>query len=117
MLSIHPQKIVRESKAQDEESLIDKKTEPELSQDQVDKLKSISEQITSGANVFLFSEYFYLMIFIVLFSGLIYCVAENKPGQFYTTIAFAVGAITSILCGYIGMMIATSANYRTAYKA
>jgi inorganic pyrophosphatase len=118
VLSVDPQKIVRETGSSEEEreNLKDKK-EPELTQTQVDKLKNISAQICSGSNVFLFSEYFYLVIFILLFGALIFKVAEEKPGTFYTTIAFVVGAFTSILCGYIGMMIATSANYRTAYKA
>ena len=33
----------------------------------------------------------------------------------YTTFAFLVGAGTSMLCGYIGMMIATAANVKTTY--
>ena len=33
----------------------------------------------------------------------------------YTTIAFLVGAGTSMLCGYIGMMIATTCNVKTTY--
>ena len=101
----------------EKEVLVNKQAEPELSQEQVDKLEMISKKISDGANIFLWSEYFYLLIFIVIFSALIHYVAEEKPGQWYTTIAFAVGALTSIICGYIGMMIATSANYRTAYKA
>jgi Na+/H+-translocating membrane pyrophosphatase len=36
---------------------------------------------------------------------------------FYTAIAFAVGAIISILCGTIGMIIATRTNYRVTYCA
>ena len=35
----------------------------------------------------------------------------------YTAIAFAVGAIVSIICGAIGMVIATKTNYRTTYCA
>ncbi len=35
----------------------------------------------------------------------------------YATIAYIVGALTSMLCGFIGMKIATAANYRTTYKA
>lgn len=35
----------------------------------------------------------------------------------YTSVAFLVGALTSMLCGYLGMTIATYANYRTAYSA
>ncbi len=80
-------------------------------------MNDISELISNGASSFLWSEYLYLTIFIILFSVLIYFVAEHKPGQCYTTVAFITGAYTSIICGYIGMIIATKANYRTAYKA
>lgn len=34
-----------------------------------------------------------------------------------TAIAFAVGAVISILCGSIGMVIATQTNFRTTYCA
>ena len=34
-----------------------------------------------------------------------------------TAIAFMVGAIISIICGSIGMIIATRANFRTTYCA
>lgn len=37
--------------------------------------------------------------------------------RIYTGLAFAVGAIISIICGSVGMIIATEANYRTAYCA
>ena len=33
----------------------------------------------------------------------------------YTTIAFALGALTSMLCGYIGMLIAVHTNVRTTW--
>lgn len=39
------------------------------------------------------------------------------PQAGYTATAFAVGALISILCGAIGMVIATQANYRTTYCA
>jgi Na+/H+-translocating membrane pyrophosphatase len=35
----------------------------------------------------------------------------------YTAIAFVVGAVISIVCGAIGMVIATQTNYRTTYCA
>lgn len=35
----------------------------------------------------------------------------------YTAFAFAIGAIVSIACGAIGMIIATRANYKTTYCA
>lgn len=34
-----------------------------------------------------------------------------------TAIAFLVGALISIICGSIGMVIATKANFRTTYCA
>ena len=34
-----------------------------------------------------------------------------------TAIAFAIGAFVSMICGAIGMIIATQANYRTTFCA
>lgn len=43
--------------------------------------------------------------------------AEKENGQFhyfpFTTIAFIIGAVTSMVCGWIGMKIATDTNYKT----
>lgn len=45
-------------------------------------------------------------------AGIVYiCVDEMKDG--YTTLAFVVGAVTSMFCGAFGMRIATYSNYRT----
>ena len=35
----------------------------------------------------------------------------------YTATAFFVGAIVSMACGAIGMLIATQANFRTTFQA
>ena len=35
----------------------------------------------------------------------------------YTAFAFVIGAVVSIACGAIGMIIATRANYKTTYCA
>jgi Na+/H+-translocating membrane pyrophosphatase len=35
----------------------------------------------------------------------------------YTAFAFLLGAVTSMLCGLIGMLIATYTNYRVAFCA
>jgi len=35
----------------------------------------------------------------------------------YTAFAFAIGALTSMGCGALGMLVATYSNYRTAIKA
>ena len=88
-----------------------------LTKEQCDKLDKISGLIASGANVFLLWEYLCLLIFVIIFGTIIFFTAENHKGSFYTTAAFVIGAVTSIFCGFIGMMIATSTNYRTAYRA
>lgn len=63
-----------------------------------------------------------MAIFIVIFGIIVFFIVDylgsETPGvRFYGTIAFLVGSITSILCGFIGMKIAVAANYRTTFKA
>merc|ERR1719359_2316605 len=53
--------------------------------------------------------------YVVIFSIVLMCFMPNTVGQ-ATTIAFNVGAITSILAGWIGMKIAVFANVRTAHE-
>jgi Na+/H+-translocating membrane pyrophosphatase len=48
---------------------------------------------------------------------LIAVVAEPVEGTFYTTIAFIIGAATSIASGYIGMRIAVYTNGRTTKES
>lgn len=82
------------------------------------RLEELSAIIKKGATSFLFEEYIYLTVFVILFGAVVYFFGEIKnDGSFYTTASFVVGAYTSIICGYIGMMIATSANAKTAYFA
>lgn len=59
-------------------------------------------------------EYVYLSIFLLVFSLIILLIDGFK---FYTAIAFVLGALTSVVSGYIGMWIATRANVRVAYQA
>ena len=54
------------------------------------------------------------MIFAVIMFIIITFLTEEGIA---TAIAFMVGAIVSIICGAIGMIIATKANYRTTYCA
>lgn len=56
-------------------------------------------------------------MFVVIFSIIVAFCAEEKIGLFYATIAFIVGAFTSIISGYIGMMVAVKANVRTTKEA
>lgn len=46
-----------------------------------------------------------------------FVIAKVTSQEYYTAVSFLTGAIVSIACGSIGMMIATSANFRTAYAA
>ena len=54
------------------------------------------------------------MVFVFIMFWVIYGLT---PQAGYTAAAFLVGAIVSILCGTIGMIIATQANYRTTFCA
>ena len=46
-----------------------------------------------------------------------FVIAFLTPDTYYTATAFLIGALVSMLCGAVGMAIATSANYRTTYSA
>jgi H+-translocating diphosphatase len=65
---------------------------------------------------FLKQEYLFLGFFIAAFAVLLSLTAEIQLGQFYTTIAYLIGGLTSILAGYIGMRIAVYTNVRTTYS-
>ena len=77
-----------------------------------ERMKEISGYIEEGAMAFLKKEYSYLSVFIVVVALTIMIFLNIK-----TAIAFTVGAIFSILSGYIGMRIAVKANVRTAEAA
>ena len=96
---------------------------PLVNNEKLDLIKMIGERIAKGANAFLFREYMIMMFFIVGFSIVILLVVDifgqtdAKKFRGYATIAFIVGSLTSILCGWIGMAIAVASNYRTTFKA
>ena len=77
-----------------------------------DRMKEISSYIHEGAMAFLSREYKSVGIFaVVLF------VILGLAINWYTALAFAVGASFSILAGFFGMTVATKANVRTANAA
>ena len=79
-------------------------------------MKTIAERIQTGAIEFLKQEYLYLTIFCLVFAVLVFCTADASVGWMpYTTMAFLIGAFTSMLCGYLGMLIAVHTNWRTTY--
>jgi K(+)-stimulated pyrophosphate-energized sodium pump len=84
-----------------------------------DVMIEISEAIQEGAMAFLSREYraisvFVLILAVVLTVGLS---GETAGLGWKTAIAFITGALCSVGAGYIGMMIATRANARTAEAA
>ena len=105
VLSIEPKPIEKTSK------------KAGLTEPQLQEMKEIAELIEQGSNTFLLREYLYMLIFIGVFALLIVFLAEHKLGYFYTTVAFIIGAQTSLAAGFVGMKIATKTNIRTTYKA
>jgi len=79
--------------------------------DALANMKEIGKLISDGAMSFLAAEYKILAVFTVLFSVLVTFAASKE-----TAIAFLVGAFTSTVCGYLGMLIAVSANLKTAHE-
>jgi inorganic pyrophosphatase len=98
------------------------KTEEDYNMKSFDIMKQTNVAIKAGAKSFLMREYTFLSIFCLIFGGVLLCAVDmpwkndNPYPHFpYTTFCFLVGAFTSMLAGYIGMMIATSANWKVTY--
>lgn len=77
-----------------------------------ERMKEISGYIEEGAMAFLRKEYSYLSVFIIVVALTITLFLNGK-----TAIAFIVGALFSIISGYVGMRIAVKSNVRTAEAA
>lgn len=77
-----------------------------------DRMKEIAGYIHEGAMAFLYREYKYLAIFVVVVAIVIMVFLKVE-----TAICFIAGAIFSIMAGYLGMNVATKANVRTAEGA
>lgn len=88
-----------------------------VSEDKINLMESISQQIANGSDVFIFTEYLYLLVFVFILALLIFFFGEKKQWTVYTTISYLCGSLTSMLCGFIGMKIAVTSNYRTTYSA
>ena len=83
----------------------------------IEKMTSISQQIQKGSDVFLTTEYTYLLVFVFILALIVFFVGEQVQWTLYTTMAYITGALTSMLCGFIGMKIAINSNFRTTYAA
>ena len=92
----------------------------------------------TGATSFLFTEYQYVGIFMVAFAILVFLFLGSVEGfstksqpctyskdkyckpalanAIFSTVSFLLGAITSLVSGFLGMKIATYANARTTLE-
>jgi len=102
--------------------------EAKASKDSDEELISIYETVRKGAQSFLWAEYQICFIFIAAFGSLILVLTSRVSDEegngvwkwnigAITALSFVVGGLTSILSGYIGMMVAVYSNARTAICA
>ncbi len=98
-----------------------KVSEEAASPEEAERLLEIAQAIRVGAMAFLFREYRYLAVFIVVFAIIIAVAVDDKETPFhdglYSSVAFIAGAVISIFAGYVGMVTATAGNVRTAVSA
>lgn len=98
-----------------------KKMPPQTQQECLELMNKISDLIRNGAIEFLKKEYLYLAVFCSIFGALIYFAVDFHENAGvnrylpYTTVAFIIGALTSMLSGYIGMLVAVYTNVRTTW--
>jgi len=107
--------------AQESQALVNSGEDSE-SPEMYDRIKRISTFIAEGADAFLFAEYSVLSVFVAVFSVFLFtalAIGTNKDwaAAGFATGAFLLGAITSVVSGFIGMRIAVNANSRTAISA
>jgi len=88
------------------------------------RMRQIHRDIRDGAKAFLYAEYMMCLAFVVVFGILVFVtVSHTGPGEWdmkqgtLTAFSFVVGAITSMLSGYLGMMVAVYSNARTTISA
>ncbi len=82
-----------------------------------EKVQAIGKHIADGAMAFLKAEYRVLAIFIVAVAILLGVANSGEGKSPLVAASFIVGALASGLAGFLGMRVATKANYRTAQAA
>lgn len=76
------------------------------------RMREIAGHIHEGAMAFLYREYRYLAIFVVIVVAIL-----SVFINWQTAVCFIGGALCSVLAGYFGMQVATKANVRTTEAA
>jgi len=87
---------------------------------QLKLLHLVHDAISEGAEAFLRAEYTICAYFIVVFGFIVFALiswGQTVQLGLLTTLAFVLGAITSIASGYIGMRVAVYSNVRTTLNA
>jgi len=98
-------------------------SEIEITPEQTKKIVSIYDSITEGAEAFLWKEYQYIGVFVIVFSILLFLCLGSKGDEgcwmqaLFTVIAFVVGSLTSVISGYIGMKVGVYSNARVTVQA
>ncbi|MDA3885744.1 MAG: sodium-translocating pyrophosphatase [Candidatus Delongbacteria bacterium] len=83
-----------------------------------EKMQKIGAAISKGAMAFLKAEYSVLVYFVIVVAALLAWMNTGKEeSSALIAVSFVLGAISSALAGYIGMKVATKANYRTTHAA
>lgn len=77
-----------------------------------ERMNKVANLIEIGAMTFLKKEYSILAVFLAVVTLLLWFVINH-----HTAVCYVFGALSSMLCGYIGMCAATKANVRTAQAA
>jgi K(+)-stimulated pyrophosphate-energized sodium pump len=83
-----------------------------------EKMRGIAANIADGAMSFLKAEYRVLAIYVVIAGALLgWLSTQVTTSHPLIVVAFVIGAVFSVVAGYIGMRIATKANVRTTQAA
>lgn len=83
-----------------------------------EKMQGIAKNISDGAMAFLKAEYSILAIYVLVTAGLLAWLAMgSEKSDPLVAVAFILGAVFSMLAGFVGMKIATRANVRTTEAA
>lgn len=82
-----------------------------------DKLQRIGSYISEGAMAFLRAEYKVLIYFVIAVAAVLGLTADSQSSHWLVAVSFTVGSLCSALAGFLGMRVATKANYRTTNAA
>lgn len=83
-----------------------------------EKMQKIGSYIAQGAMAFLKAEYKVLIIFVISVAVILAISGwTSKDSHPLVGLSFVVGALCSGLAGFLGMRVATKANYRTTNAA